>query len=169
MLASFRESSQTRILTNTVSLLMFGVPHRAAFSTSFRYVWNLFAKLGTPRERRGGEDPFPSERELKVMIQEFARISNNYRIYTFCDMVPVYGGREAQLVEMNYYMGLPTEELLHINATHPLMTRFPTRNSDYQKVLAILRRTAFHHGVQNIPRSNDWQADQLFRLDGLER
>lgn len=103
-----------------------------------------------------------------MMIQAFAPISNQFRIYTFCDSIPIPGGRDLGLgLMMSYYMGLPNEELVHMNATFDDIVKFPSReNADYRKVLAILQRTAFH-GV--IPHSDDWRADQLFRLDGNER
>lgn len=103
-----------------------------------------------------------------MMIQAFAPISNRFRIYTFCDSIPIFGGRDLGVGDMmTYYMGLPNEELVHMNANWNNIVKFPSReNADYQKVLAILQRTAFH-GV--IPHSNGWRADQLFRLDGIER
>ena len=71
---------------------------------------------------------------------------------------------------MNYYMGLPNEELLHINAGFNDIVRFPSQdNADYQKVLAVLQRTAFQDGVGLPSHSNDLRANQLFRLDGFER
>jgi hypothetical protein len=116
-----------------------------------------------------GAELLPSLKELRTMLEAFAPISDRFQIYTFCDAIAMTGGRSMGFGDsMTYYMGLPNEELLHINATYIDMIKFPSADSaDYQKVLAILRRIPLQHGLT--PRNNNWRADQLFRLDGLER
>lgn len=105
------------------------------------------------------------------MLEGFAPISGRFQIYTFCDAIVLRMGPFGTIKfgdSMTYYMGLPNEELLHINASYPDMIKFPrSANADYQKVLAILRRVPLQQDLT--PRSNNWRADQLFRLDGLER
>lgn len=110
----------------------------------------------------------PASKELRTMLEAFPPISNRFQIYTFCDAIAMPRANGMGFCDsMSYYMGLPNEELLHINATYGGMIKFPSADSvDYQKVLAILRR---------IPLQNDftpqhsWRTDQLFRLVGLER
>ena len=105
------------------------------------------------------------------MLEGFAPISGRFQIYTFCDAI-VARTKPFGTIKfgdpMTYYMGLPNEELLHINASYLDMIKLPrSANADYQKVLAILQRVPIQRDLT--PRSNNWRADQLFRLDGLER
>ncbi len=112
----------------------------------------------------------PGSKELRTLLEGFAPISNRFQIYTLCDTVdtdvPFVGGIFCD--SMNYYMGLPNEELVHLDARYSDMIKLRSRQSmDYQKVLAILQSSSRQHGL--IPHSDNWQFNQLFRLDGLER
>ena len=171
MLAAYRLRSQTRILTNTVSLLFFGVPHRGGFFSSPWMKFPIYLLNFTRRFKTGNVDILPSKQEYRAMLEAFAPISGRFRIYTFCDALTTSMGFTT--IEdlgdvMNYYMGLPNEELLHINATHANMIKFSCADdADYGKVAAVLQHAPSQDG--STPRSNNWRADQLFRLDYLER
>jgi hypothetical protein len=118
-----------------------------------------------------GGELLPSSKDLTTMLESFAPISGRFQIYTFCDAIMLRMKPLGTIKfgdSMTYYMGLPNEELLHINASYPDMTKFSSpANADYQKVLAILRKVPLQQDLT--PRSINWRTDQLFRLDGLER
>ena len=105
------------------------------------------------------------------MLESFAPISDRFQIYTFSDAIALRMkpfGTVKFGDSMIYYMGLPNEELVHINSSYIDMIKFPhSTNADFQKVLAILRRVPLQQDLT--PHSNNWRADQLFRLDSLER
>ncbi|ORY09034.1 peptidase S8/S53 domain-containing protein [Clohesyomyces aquaticus] len=176
LLASFRARSQTQILTNTVSLLFFDVPHRSELSTTIRTMTKM-ANIMAPWTGGNGEggSMFQTKRELTTMMEGFAPISNRLRIYTFCNTLRNSNSTFARLElsmglgdVMNHYMGLPNEELLYINATYAEMCKFPSHQSaDCRTVLAILRRTGFQDGVE-IGNRGKRHVDQIFRLDGSE-
>ena len=175
LLASHREKSQTRILSNTRSLLFFGVFHRgfspvATFYLSFLYLVLNFLGffLVSDLVTGSGGEFIPSRKELRTMLEAFAPISDRFQIYTFCDAIAtrtwwasIIGFGDS----VNYFMGLPNEELLHINANYSKMIKFSSPHSaNYKKVLAILRRIPRQTGLT--PHNRD---DQLFRLDTQER
>jgi hypothetical protein len=111
----------------------------------------------------------PGSKELKALLEGFAPISNRFQIYTLCDTIHTpHSSWMGFCDSMNYYMGLPNEELVHIGATYANMIKFPSADSmDYQKVLAILQGTSLKYGLTS--QNNSWRIGQLFRLDGLER
>jgi hypothetical protein len=111
----------------------------------------------------------PQSKELRTLLEAFAPISNRFQIYTLCDTMDMSHTRGMGFCDsMSYYMGLPNEELLHMDATYINMIKFQSGDSmDYQKILAILRRTSLQYDLT--PQNNDWRTEQLFRLDGLER
>lgn len=108
-------------------------------------------------------------KELRTLLEAFAPISNRFQIYTLCDTINMSHINGMGFCDsMSYYMGLPNEELVHLDATYHNMTKFPSQDCmDYEKILAILRRSSSQYGLT--PQSNNWRTDQLFRLDGLER
>ena len=172
MLAAYRLRSQTRILTNTVSLLFFAVPHRGGFFSSPWIKFTVYLMSFTRMFKTRNLDILPSKQEYRAMLEAFAPISGRFRIYTFCyalTTLEFFTTFEQDLGDvMNSYMGLPNEELLHINATYANMIKFSCADdADYGKVVAVLQHAPSQDG--STPRSNNWRADQLFRLDNLER
>jgi hypothetical protein len=116
-----------------------------------------------------GLEFLPSSTELRAMLEAFAPISHRFQIYTFCPTKVGEGQRGWGIGDtMTYYMGLPNEEILHINNYDRNMAAFPSaEHTDYQKVLTILRRLSLSNDLG--PRNDNWRAEQLFRLDVLER
>jgi hypothetical protein len=110
----------------------------------------------------------PAQRELRSMMEAFAPISGRFQIYTFCDSISTFSGKLLGLGDaMTYCLGLPNEELVHMDATHQSMTKLSHVSADYQKILAILKRAQRSYGFAI--DVGDWGPSQLFRPDELER
>jgi hypothetical protein len=167
LLATYRVKSETRILSNTRSLLFFGVCHRGMSPgvTSYVNIMPRMIRFLFPSDIHvSGGKLLPSSDELRTLLEGFAPISDRFQIYTFCDKLPTTTQRRAGCGNpMTYYMGLPNEELLYINAGYTDMIKFSSPESaGYQNVLAILERILINH-------DGNWRSDQLFRLVGVER
>ncbi|KAL5346365.1 hypothetical protein ACLOAV_008635 [Pseudogymnoascus australis] len=162
LLNSYQEKSDTRILSNTRSLLFFGVPHRGYANSVLDYmpwIWSL----------KGIEEEYtPQSKEVRAMLEGFASISNRFRIYTFINTIKTstWPASSLQLGDYRtYYMGLPNEELIYSNTEYFAMLKLAHNSAEYNKVVSILRR---------IPRASDlgsesaWHFGQQFRLDEQE-
>lgn len=159
------ERSKTRILSNTHSILFFGVYHRGLLP------YNMSTYIGLKfYARLLGFERIPSDRELRTMLEAFARISGQFRIHTFINTIttPFPFEKLTYANFMTCYLGLPTEEIRHVNATYADMIRFTSASDPgYQEVLSILRHIPpGHHGMS---RDGTRRNAQLFRVDGTER
>ncbi|MCJ1267198.1 hypothetical protein MMC22_007083 [Lobaria immixta] len=165
-LASHREESQTRILTNTRSLLFLGVSHRGLRAPTIQKVMSFYRIVGfLPRLFEGKSTRiWPTTDDCRRMLEAFAPISDRFEIFTFCDSMRSV--TDHLFDPMTYYMGLPNERVIHLNSTYRDMIKLSSLNADLMKIVGPIRSTFIKLGPT--PQSRNLSLEQVFRLDGVE-
>ena len=160
------------MLTNTRSLLFFGVPHRGFSNSIERYIQTTSNPHRLVLMKRALKELSPSftptEAELRPMLEAFAPISDRFEIFTFCDTA--HSILHSSNDPMTYYLGLPNERVIHINSNYSDLVRFSDLNADLQKVIGAIRGTVVRLSPSDPTiQTGGRSSQQVFRLDDIER